>query len=195
MGTLAYLPQFTATSSNVNYGYWGHDVGGHLFRGADAHRSELYTRWLQYGVFTPIFKTHSTKDPRIERYIWCFPDQLFILRDAIRLRYTLAPYIYAAARENYDTGVGMCRRCTTTTRAGRGLRSPRAVHVRQRHPRHGRRGTADSVTGLAARRIWFPEGQWYDCATGAMYEGGRTEELHYTLAENPWYAGPEPSSR
>ena len=46
----------------------------------------------------------------------------------------------------------------------------------------------DSVTGLAARRIWFPEGRWYDCATGAMYEGGRTEELHYTLSENPWYA-------
>lgn len=46
----------------------------------------------------------------------------------------------------------------------------------------------DSITGLAPRTIWFPEGAWFDCATGSMYEGGRTEELHYTLAENPHYA-------
>ena len=108
--TLAFLPYFTATSSNVNYGYWGHDIGGHMFKKeTKATDPELYTRWLQYGVFTPIFKTHSTKDPRIERYLWFFPDHLFVMRDAIRLRYTLAPYVYNAARENYDTGVGMCR--------------------------------------------------------------------------------------
>ena len=107
---LAYLPYFTATASNVNYGWWGHDIGGHMFHKTQkATDPELYTRWLQYGVFTPIFKTHSTKDPRIERCIWCFPDHMFLMRDAIRLRYTLAPYIYNAARENYDTGVGMCR--------------------------------------------------------------------------------------
>ena len=189
-GTLAYLPQFTATSSNVNYGYWGHDIGGHLFRAEQTHTDpELYTRWLQYGVFTPIFKTHSTKDPRIERYIWCFPDQLFILRDAIRLRYTLAPYIYAAARENYDTGVGMCRPMYYDhPEQDAAYKVPEQFMFGNDILATAVAEPADSVTGLAARRIWFPEGQWYDCATGAMYEGGRTEELHYTLAENPWYA-------
>ena len=197
MGTLAYLPQFTATSSNVNYGYWGHDIGGHLFRAEQTHTDpELYTRWLQYGVFTPIFKTHSTKDPRIERYIWCFPDQLFILRDAIRLRYTLAPYIYAAARENYDTGVGMCRPMYYDhPEQDAAYEVPEQFMFGNDILATAVAEPADSVTGLAARRIWFPEGQWYDCATGAMYEGGRTEELHYTLAENPWYARAGPSSR
>lgn len=135
---LAYLPYFTATASNVNYGWWGHDIGGHMFHKTQkATDPELYTRWLQYGVFTPIFKTHSTKDPRIERCIWCFPDHMFLMRDAIRLRYTLAPYIYNAARENYDTGVGMCPPdVLRLSRIGQGVRDARTVHVRQRHSRH-----------------------------------------------------------
>jgi alpha-glucosidase len=46
----------------------------------------------------------------------------------------------------------------------------------------------DSLTGLADRKIWLPEGQWYDFATGMMYSGGRILDLQYTLSENPWYA-------
>ena len=182
---LAYLPYFTATASNVNYG-----IGGHMFHKTQkATDPELYTRWLQYGVFTPIFKTHSTKDPRIERCIWCFPDHMFLMRDAIRLRYTLAPYIYNAARENYDTGVGMCRpmyydypesdKAYETSEQFMFGNDILATTITQ---------PVDSITGLAPRTIWFPEGAWFDCATGSMYEGGRTEELHYTLAENPHYA-------
>lgn len=188
--TLAFLPWFTATSSNVNYGYWGHDIGGHMFH-SDTKTTdpELYTRWLQYGVFTPIFKTHSTKDGRIVRYPWAFPDHMFIMRDAIRLRYTLAPYIYNASRANYDTGIGMCRPMYYDyPEAGK------AYEVKEQfmfgddilataivHP-------VDPVTGLASRSIWFPEGRWYDFATGAMYDGDSTAELGYTIAENPYYA-------
>lgn len=188
--TLAFLPYFTATASNVNYGYWGHDIGGHMFHKEQrATDPELYTRWLQYGVFTPIFKTHSTKDPRIERYPWLFPGHLFVMRDAIRLRYTLAPYIYNAARQNYDTGVGMTRPMYYDyPDAEEAYDSPEQFLFGDDILATAVAEPADSITGLASRRIWFPEGRWYDCATGAMYEGGRTRTLHYTLAENPWYA-------
>ena len=187
---LAYLPYFTATASNVNYGWWGHDIGGHMFHKTQkATDPELYTRWLQYGVFTPIFKTHSTKDPRIERCIWCFPDHMFLMRDAIRLRYTLAPYIYNAARENYDTGVGMCRPMYYDyPESGKAYETPEQFMFGNDILATTITQPVDSITGLAPRTIWFPEGAWFDCATGSMYEGGRTEELHYTLAENPHYA-------
>ena len=186
---LAYLPYFTATASNVNYG-WGHDIGGHMFHKTQkATDPELYTRWLQYGVFTPIFKTHSTKDPRIERCIWCFPDHMFLMRDAIRLRYTLAPYIYNAARENYDTGVGMCRPMYYDyPESDKAYETPEQFMFGNDILATTITQPVDSITGLAPRTIWFPEGAWFDCATGSMYEGGRTEELHYTLAENPHYA-------
>ena len=187
---LAYLPYFTATASNVNYGWWGHDIGGHMFHKTQkATDPELYTRWLQYGVFTPIFKTHSTKDPRIERCIWCFPDHMFLMRDAIRLRYTLAPYIYNAARENYDSGVGMCRPMYYDyPESDKAYETPEQFMFGNDILATTITQPVDSITGLAPRTIWFPEGAWFDCATGSMYEGGRTEELHYTLAENPHYA-------
>ena len=188
--TLAFLPWFTSTASNVNYGYWGHDIGGHMFHKETMETDpELYTRWLQYGVFTPIFKTHSTKDQRIVRYPWAFPDHLFAMRDAIRLRYDLVPYIYNASRANYDTGVAMCRPMYYD------YPENDASYIYKEQFMFGDDILAtaitqpcDSLTGLAKREIWFPEGNWYDFATGMMYSGDRKVELEYALDENPWYA-------
>lgn len=188
--TLAFLPWFTATASNVNYGYWGHDIGGHMFhKEVKETDPELYTRWLQYGVFTPIFKTHSTKDQRIVRYPWAFPDHFFAMRDAIRLRYDLVPYIYNASRTNYDTGVAMCRPMYYD------YPEQEEAYIYKEQYMFGDDILAtavvqpcDSLTGLAEREIWFPEGEWYDFATGMMYSGGRVVNLKYTLSENPWYA-------
>lgn len=188
--TLSYLPQFTATASNVNYGYWGHDIGGHMFHDNQPNTDpELYTRWLQYGVFTPIFRTHCTKDPRIERYLWNFPAHLFIMRDAIRLRYTLAPYIYNAARANYDTGISICRPMYYNyPEQDEAYKVPDQFFFGEDVIATAIMQPADSITHLAPRTIWFPEGRWYDCATGAMHEGERRDTLHYALSENPWYA-------
>ena len=109
--SLQFIHWFTPTASNVGYGYWGHDIGGHYFHKEDKHEvdPELYLRWLQNGVFTPIFKTHCTKDRVIERRIWQFPNHMMDMRATMHLRYALVPYIYAAARQTFDTGVSMCR--------------------------------------------------------------------------------------
>ena len=188
--TLSFLPWFTSTASNVGYGYWGHDIGGHAFKIRESQTDpELYLRWLQYGVFTPIFKTHCTKNSNIERRIWQFPDHFFYMRDAIRLRYTLAPYIYNAARQTFDTGISMCRpmyyyypECNEAYDMkeqymfGDDLLISAVVKP------------IDKVTGVAERDIWFPEGLWYDMVSGKLIEGGKVETLSYTLAENPYFA-------
>ena len=188
--TLAFLPWFTSTASNVNYGYWGHDIGGHMFHSNVKETDpELYTRWLQYGVFTPIFKTHSTKDQKIVRYPWAFPDHMFHMRNAIRLRYDLVPYIYNASRENYDTGVAMCRPMYYDyPELDKAYSSPEQFMFGNDILATAVVQPVDKVTGLAKRSIWFPEGAWYDFATGAMYEGDACKELQYTIAENPWFA-------
>lgn len=188
--SLAFLPWFTSTASNVGYGYWGHDIGGHMFKERGSKTDpELYLRWLQYGVFTPIFKTHCTKDSSIERRIWQFPDHFFFMRDAIRLRYILAPYIYNAARQTFDTGISMCRpmyyyypECNEAYDMkeqymfGDDLLISAVVKP------------IDKVTGVAERDIWFPEGLWYDMVSGKLIEGDKVETLSYTLAENPYFA-------
>ena len=187
---LGYLPYFTSTASNIGYGYWGHDIGGHMQpKGVAATDPELYTRWLQYGVFTPIFKTHSTKNMTMEKRFWMFPEYFDDMRNAIRLRYTLSPYIYNAARETYDTGISMCRpmyydypeeenaySCKEQYMFGDDILATVIC------------SPADKVTGLAKRGIWLPKGNdWYDMATGDMYKGGSSDTLKYTIDENPYF--------
>jgi alpha-glucosidase (family GH31 glycosyl hydrolase) len=53
---LAFQPHFTATAANVAYGWWSHDIGGHMFKDGTP---ELYLRWVQFGVFSPIFRFPS----------------------------------------------------------------------------------------------------------------------------------------
>ena len=105
-GTLAWQPYFTATASNVCFGYWGHDLGGHQQTGPND--GKIYLRWMQYGVFTPVFRTHATNWEGIERRIWKY-DNFPQLLETVKLRYALMPYIYTAARQAYDTGVSLCR--------------------------------------------------------------------------------------
>ena len=88
--TLAFQPYFTATASNVGFGYWGHDLGGHQHGN---NNPELYLRWMQYGVFSPLFRTHATNDPKIEMRIWKYPNFPDLLQ-TVKLRYELMPYIY-----------------------------------------------------------------------------------------------------
>ncbi len=187
---LGYLPYFTATASNVCYGYWGHDIGGHQQpSGVHSTDPELYTRWLQSGVFTPIYKTHSTKDMSMEKRFWVFPDHFDAMRAAIRLRYDLTPYIYTAARQAYDTGISICRPLYYD------WPEDDEAYVRTQEFMFGDDilattvcEPADSVTGLAKRTMWFPEGSdWYDVSTGIMYKGGTEHELLYTINENPYF--------
>lgn len=68
--SLAFQPYFTATAANIGYGWWSHDIGGHFFGARD---DELATRWLQFGVFSPIMRLHSGNNPFIAKEPWTFP--------------------------------------------------------------------------------------------------------------------------
>ena len=186
---LEAIPWFTATASNVGYGYWGHDLGGHMKpEGDDGANGELYTRWMQCGVFTPIFRTHTTKDRRLERRIWKFADHFLTLREAFRLRYRLAPYIYTAAREAYDTGVSMCRPMYYD------WPEENAAYDSINQYMFGDdilvapvAKAADPVTKEAEVEVWLPEGAWYDASRGELVDGGRRLKRGYTVEETPWF--------
>lgn len=88
-GMLDFETYFNATASNVLYSYWSHDIGGH--NQADHIDPELYTRWMQFGLFSPILRTHSTKDSRLNKEPWAFSyEYTTILRDIIKKRYHCA---------------------------------------------------------------------------------------------------------
>jgi hypothetical protein len=183
---LDFQPYFTATASNVGYGWWSHDIGGHQGEDLDP---ELYLRWLQFGAVSPILRTHSTKNLAIERRIWKYPDEFAAMRDAIRLRYALVPYLYTAAREAYDTGVSVCR--------------PMYYDNPQTAEAYGATGQymlgndliaspvtskVDGGTGMAQKRTWLPPGDWYEWSSGSLMAGNRWIEGAFTKSEIPIYA-------
>ena len=186
---LAFLPYFTATASNVGYGYWGHDIGGHMQLVKRPTEAEMMTRWIQYGVFTPIFKTHSNNSSRMERRIWAFPEHYEYMKDAIELRYALSPYIYDMARKAYDTGVSICRPLYYSH-----PESDEAYEWKEEFM-FGDNILAtvlcqplDTLTGKTERKMWFPTGaDWYDMAHKKMHKGGSVKTLYYGIDENPWY--------
>ena len=101
--SLAFQPWFTATAANVGYAYWSHDIGGHMPGAVDP---ELFTRWVQFGAFSPTLRTHTAKNPNSERRIWAYPEPYSsILRTTYQLRMALKPYLYTEARRTFDTGV------------------------------------------------------------------------------------------
>ena len=183
--TLAFEPYFTATASNVGYGYWGHDLGGHMINYYEPNDPELLLRWMQFGVFTPIFRTHATKGGHIERRIWTY-DNFPMINQTVKLRYALFPYLYTMARKAYDTGVGLCRPMY--------YEYPETAEA---YEREGQYFFGDdilvapvvepSVDGVSKKEIWFPEGKWWSVAHGKLIDGGAVRSLDYTLDQIPYF--------
>lgn len=85
--------------------YTHSDLGG--FAGA-LEDSELYIRWLQYGVFQPIYRPHAQEEVPSEPIFWDDTTKN-IVREFIKLRYALTPYTYTLVHENATTGLPMMR--------------------------------------------------------------------------------------
>lgn len=67
--SLAFQPEFTATASNIGYGWWSHDIGGHILGYRD---DELVTRWVQLGVFSPVMRLHSSNSRWMSKQPWLY---------------------------------------------------------------------------------------------------------------------------
>ena len=185
---LGYLPEFTAMASNVLYGYWGHDLGGHMQRGDNPTDPQLFTRWLQYGVFSPIFKTHSTSSAVLERRIWMFPEHYQYMKDALELRYALTPYIYDMARQAFQTGISLCRPLYYE------YPETEAAYQWKQEYFFGDNILAATICeplgadGMAGREVWLPGGtDWYDMAHHTTLKGGTVQKLRYGIDQNAWF--------
>ncbi|HVP39161.1 MAG TPA: TIM-barrel domain-containing protein, partial [Candidatus Saccharimonadales bacterium] len=183
---LAFETYFTATAANVGFGYWSHDIGGHI---PGPVAPELYTRWVQFGTFSPILRTHTTKNANAERRIWAYPAEFAdAMRDAFRLRYALIPYIYTASRRAYESGVAIVHPLyydwpdADQAYAYRGdygfgadlVVSPVVTPI-------------DSASVLASQRLWVPPGQWFEWSSGERLTGPRELDRTFALDELPVY--------
>ena len=182
--SLAFQPWFTATAANVGYAYWSHDIGGHMPGAVDP---ELFTRWVQFGAFSPILRTHTTKNPDSERRIWAYPEPYSdILRDTYHLRYALQPYIYTEARRTYDTGVAFLRPLyydwpesdEAYTSKNEYIFGENMIAAPVAKP-------VDDLTQLAGEKIWLPPGDWIEWPTGKHFSGPANIERKFSIRQIP----------
>lgn len=186
--SLAFQPWFTATAANVGYAYWSHDIGGHMPGAVDP---ELFTRWVEFGAFSPILRTHTTKNPDSERRIWAYPEPFSnILRSTFQLRYAMQPYIYTEARKTYDTGVAFLHPLYYDWPKDSEAYTSKDEYV------FGDQmlvapvvAPVEKVSGLATEDVWLPAGDWIEWPTGKHLEGGsrKTYSRSFSIAETPVY--------
>jgi hypothetical protein len=184
--SLDFQPWFTATAANVGYAYWSHDIGGHMPGAVDP---ELYTRWVQFGVFSPILRTHTTKNPEAERRIWAYPEPYAeIMRDSFHLRYALLPYIYTEARRTYDSGVAFVRPLYYD------WPEQDQAYVAKNQYLFGDSMmvapvtvAADKYSGLASKSVWLPDGNWIEWSTGRHFKGPAQLQRKFAIRDIPVY--------
>ncbi len=103
--TLDFLPEFVATASNIGYGWWSNDIGGHMHGQNDY---ELYTRMVQFGVFSPINRLHSTNYDTMSKEPWYYKNGTgFIASEFLRLRHKLIPHLYSSSIKAHRDGINI----------------------------------------------------------------------------------------
>ena len=182
--SLKLQPRFTATAANVGYTWWSHDIGGHMFGKGDG---ELYLRWLQFGVFSPVNRLHSTKNG-LSKEPWLYGDTVEpIAEDYMRLRHRLLPYLYTANIRTAKFGEPIVAPMYY------GYDEPFAYDAKNQYIFGGELLVAPVVRragkdGMSVTKVWFPAGKWTNFFTGEVYEGEKLAFVKSALDEFPVYA-------
>ncbi len=182
--SLAFQPFFTFTASNIGYGWWSHDIGGHMLGGRD---DERLTRWVQFGVFSPIMRLHSSCSPFMNKEPWTL-DRPYrdIIGRYMRLRHELVPYLYTMNR--------------LANTEGRMLMEPMYYEYPEAEDAYEVKGEylfgteliagiitkpLDDMLRMSSVNMYIPEGKYYDIFTGTVYRGETRRNIYRDLEDIP----------
>lgn len=163
----------------------GADIGG--FAGSPP--PDLLTRWIELGVFTPIYRDHTAKGT-LDQEPWAHgPEHEAIRRRYIELRYQLMPYIYTSVEETTRTGIPLMR--------------PIYLEYPQEEKLYNEIDNGFLLEYLFGRdlliapretemqdnlHISLPPGDWYDFWTGQKMQAGKEIETNPALGDLPVFA-------
>ena len=164
--------------SLLGLGYTHSDLGG--FAGGEVFDKELYIRWMQYGVFQPIYRPHAQEHIPPEP-VFHDRETIAIVRDYIRLRYALLPYIYTLAWQNSTTGMPLMRPLFFEDESDPALIDETGAYL------WGDAFLVAPVTdpGVAAVDVRLPAGRWIDFFDGTVYDGDRNVSVPVSLTTIP----------
>ena len=160
-------------------GYMHSDLGG--FAG-DNLDDELYTRWLQYGVFQPIFRPHAQEEVPSEP-VYRSEEALKLSKKAIALRYALLPYNYHLVFENNTQGLPLMRPLFFED-------SRLEMNTVSSTYFWGNDFLISPVTkaGQEQQMVDFPNtGNWYDFYSNKAYVGGKSQFVNIVKTSIPTF--------
>ncbi len=175
-GGLWSQPEIALQMSMQGLAYMHSDLGG--FAGGDSIDDELYVRWLQYGVFQPVFRPHAQEHIPAEPVFQAYRTKLHA-KNAIDLRYMMMPYNYTLAFQNSRTGKPLMAPLFFYEPDNKDLLTYDSAYMwgdaflvsPVRHP------------GAVYQEIYLPKGNnWIDFTTNQLYQGGKT--ISYALSMN-----------
>lgn len=170
-------PEISLQMALQGMGYMHSDLGG--FAG-DYKNSELYVRWLQYGVFQPVFRPHAQEALASEPIFWD-DETKALAKKAVELRYQMLPYNYHLAFENSQTGLPFMRPLTFAEPENKDL----VDDVRSFFWGDNMLVAPVLDSGAASVTFYMPKGNWVDFYTGEVLSGGKDVEKAVTIDNIP----------
>lgn len=159
----------------------GCDIGG--FYGT-APEAELLVRWIQNGIFQPRFSIHSTNTDNTVTEPWMYSDCTDYIREAIKFRYRLIPYLYSLMERAHVTGLPIMEPMFSA------FQKDEACYEEGVDFMLGDSLLVANVVdkGAQSRTIYFPKDEvFYDYSTRECFEGGQSVTVPVTLGSIPLY--------
>ncbi len=179
-GGLQSQPEIALQMGMQGIGYMHSDLGG--FAG-DNLDDELYVRWLQYGVFQPIYRPHAQEEVPSEP-VFRSDNAKALAKEAIELRYKLLPYNYTVAFENNQTGAPLMRPLFFEETNNSKLFTYAEAYL------WGSDFLVAPIleSGKKTQEVYFLKNAvWFDFYTGQRFEGGQSKKVFLNNNSIPTY--------
>lgn len=168
--SLDFQPYFTVTAANIGYTWWSHDIGGHMHGSFDG---ELATRWLQFGVFSPINRLHSSNNLFAGKEPWNYRlDFEKTQENFLRLRDKFIPYTDTANYHTHADGVPIVKPLYYEFPNEENAYKEKNEYI------FGSEmlvspitNPHDKATQMGHTQTWLPDGNWIDYFTHLPYKG------------------------
>ena len=184
---LKLIPVFNSSGSNIGISFWSHDVGGHS---GGVEDSELFLRYVQLGVFSPIFRFSVDEGKYYKREPWRYDVQtLEIVRNYMNLRYRLIPYLYSESYKYHKSGMTLVKPL---------YYSHPKIYDEPLYKNEYLFGSElfispltdkkDVVMNRVVHKFYVPEGTWYDFNSGKKFPGDRVYVSFFKDEDYPVFA-------
>jgi alpha-glucosidase (family GH31 glycosyl hydrolase) len=182
--SLKFQPKFTACASNIGFGWWSHDIGGHMQGIKD---NDLELRWYQYGVFSPINRLHSSNSVFTSKEPWRYERETSrIMCKYLRLRHQMIPYLYTMAYRAYKDDMPLVEPMYYEN-----ANIEEAYNVDNQYYFGANMIVAPIVQQqvksllMGKTKVYLPDSTYYDFFSSRRYSGNRTMMMYRSLEEMP----------